>query len=137
MRLGASAPVVRYIEMATKSVLITIMAAAATLAAADFRQAVIVVGPNPSPRTRKAARMLAEEIETRTQLRLKTAASPAAGQPSIAIKGGGGGPAEGYLVTVSGGAATVTGNDDRGVVFGTGLLLRRFKMSRQRLEIED
>src|SRR5262245_17473860 len=109
--------VVRYIEMVIEKLLLALSAGALALPAAtvNFRQAVIVTGSNPSPRVRKAARMLAEEIETRTQLRLKTATSAPAGEPSIVIKRGGSGPAEGYLLTTSANTAAVTGNDDRGV----------------------
>ncbi len=44
----------------------------------DFRNAVIVIPPNATTPEKKAATMLTEEIEKRTQLRLKvhTQASP-------------------------------------------------------------
>ena len=62
----------------------------ATAAVLDFRQAVIVVGNNPAPRMKKAAVMLAEEIEKRTQLRLKTVAAQKPGSPAIVIASAGG-----------------------------------------------
>lgn len=104
--------------------------------ALDFRNAVIVTGANPPARVKKVAAMLAEEVEKRTQLRLKTAAQAVAGKPSIVLAKGSG-TAEGFSVAASGQAATVSGNDDRGLVFGAGYLLRQFRMERQKLELDE
>ena len=49
---------------------------AATL---DFANAVIVIPPNATAPEKKAATMLSEEIEKRTQLRLKVQSQPASG----------------------------------------------------------
>jgi len=107
----------------------------------DFRNAVIVVGTNPAARTRKAAMVIADEIERRTQLRLKTVAEKSPGRAAIVITNAQVGAREGFTVsTTSAGAAiaaTIAGNDDRGVIFGAGFLLRQFHMGRQRLEIES
>ncbi len=97
---------------------------------------------------RKAAAMLAEEIEKRTQLRLKVQTEPAAGaafvlgragQIPVARLAGEPDKAEGFTLRSSAAGAApvavVTGHDDRGVVFGTGYLLRQLDMGRQRLEL--
>ena len=68
----------------------------------DFRQAAIVIGTNPSPRIRKAAQMISEEVEKRTQLRLKTAAEAKSGSPAIIIAKPAGGAAEGFTFTTGG-----------------------------------
>ncbi len=100
----------------------------------DLRQAAIVIAPNASVPERKSAAMLAEEIEKRTQLRLKIQTQPASG-PAFILKRTTGKP-EGYTVVSSAsGTVTVSGNDERGVVFGTGYLLRQLRMGRQRLEL--
>src|SRR5579884_3139190 len=115
--------------------------AAATL---DMRNAVISIPADASTPARKAAAMLSEEIEKRTQLRLpvRTAQS---GQPAFVLgradqlRRGAGGKAEGFSISSSAGppgVVTVAGNDDRGVVFGAGYLLRHLHMERQRLEID-
>src|SRR5579884_233767 len=115
--------------------------AAATL---DMRNAVISIPADASTPERKAAAMLSEEIEKRTQLRLpvRTAQS---GQPAFVLgradqlRRGAGGKAEGFSISSSAappGVVTVAGNDDRGVVFGAGYLLRHLHMERQRLEID-
>lgn len=102
--------------------------------ALDFRNAAIVIRPGATPPERAAARMLSEEIEKRTQLRLPVVhRSPESGpiieltEPAIASES----------VTLTSSAprerprATVAGH----AVFGAGLLLRRFRMDRQRLEL--
>jgi hypothetical protein len=110
-------------------------AAAATL---DFRNAAIVLPPNASTPEKKAAAMLSEEIEKRTQLRPKVQSELPSG-PALVLKRAAGTP-EGFTLTSSSSGtpvATVTGHDDRGVVFGTGYLLRQLKMGTQRLELES
>jgi len=77
--------------------------------------------------------MIAQEIEKRTQLRLPRAA----GSPFIRIERAHTGPAEGFTLRTSPAAVTITGNDDRGVIFGAGYFLRQLAMSRQHLEIAD
>src|SRR6185437_13856463 len=99
---------------------------------------------------RKAAQMLAEEIEKRTQLRLPVRTGAVQGpafvlgrvgqMPSAAAEWTGApDKPEGFsLRSSTGGAppvAAVTGYDGRGVVFGTGYLLRHLEMGRQRLEL--
>jgi hypothetical protein len=95
--------------------------------------------------------MLAEEIEKRTQLRLKVQTQAASGpafllgrSDQVRTLGAGqlaGAPdkPEGFTVASSASGnpvAVVTGHDDRGVVFGTGYLLRHLSMARQRLELD-
>src|ERR1700730_7317037 len=122
----------------------------------DFRQAVIVIPAGASKPQQKAAQMLAEEIEKRTQLRLKTVAQVPQDRPAFVlgradairkmVPAMGRGipaqsPAEGFTVLSSDAGATplvaVSGSDDRGVVFGAGYVLRHLHMGRQRLEFPD
>jgi hypothetical protein len=76
--------------------------------------------------------MIAQEVEKRTQLRLS-----ATGSPTIRISLASAGPAEGFALTTSAAGVTITGNDERGVIFGAGWFLRQLTMSRQHLEIDD
>jgi hypothetical protein len=107
----------------------------ASLQALDLRQAVIVAGPQD----RMVARMLTEEIEKRTRIRLPIAekASGAAivvgGRPTIAAVPG----ADGYRVQVVNGSVMLAGNDRRGTLFAAGALLRNLRMDRDSLEIAD
>ncbi len=110
-----------------------------------------MIPSNASTPERKAAAMLSEEIEKRTQLRLKVQTQAAEGPAFVLgridqIKSvtpqltGVPDKAEGFTVrSASDGSrplAVATGYDDRGVVFGTGYLLRQLRMGRQRLELE-
>jgi hypothetical protein len=99
----------------------------------DLRNATIDPGSDTGAIGRKAAQMLHEEIEKRTQLRLPVGGS---GQIRIVLEKRSG-PHEGFTLRTAAGGVVVQGNDDRGVMFGAGYLLRRALMSRQRLEIED
>jgi hypothetical protein len=108
---------------------------ASALFGAHFENAVVVLSGSATTPQKKAAQMLVEEIEKRTQLRLKVATDAAAGVPAIYIKVAGGKP-ESFTLTSTGASVVVAGADDRGAVFGTGYLLRQFHMSRQRLELD-
>ncbi len=116
---------------------------AATL---DFRNAVIVVPAGASVPEKKAATMLAEEIEKRTQLRLHIQSYAAQGPAFIIGRAdqmrASGVPTqpESFRLISAGSSnaptAMVIGHDDRAVVFGTGYLLRQLHMSRQHLELD-
>ncbi len=100
----------------------------------DLRQAVIVTSGSASMQERKAAQMLTEEIEKRTQLRLKIQTQPASGAAIVLTREAG--TPEGFRITTSdAGTVTVAGHDGRGVVFGAGYLLRQLRMGRQRVEL--
>ena len=80
--------------------------------------------------------MMAEEVEKRTQIRLKT--STVADGSAITLKlDPAVASAEGFSIAADARGVTVTGHDDRGVVFGAGYLLRQLRMGRQRLELAD
>ncbi len=115
--------------------------------AADFKQAVVVLAGSPTTPQKKAAQMLVEEIEKRTQLRLKISSEVPQGAPAIYLGLAGavrkvapsipaGGSAESFTLVSTDRTAVVAGVDDRGVVFGTGALLRHFHMARQKLELD-
>lgn len=116
----------------------------------DLRSAVIVLPAEATPRERKAAQVLVDEVASRTQIRLPHGTDwPPDARPAIAVGRVGafgsmrGGPPkldppgrEGFQLSVtrgSGGAPTiwVLGVDERGVLFGVGRLLRELYLSRQ------
>ena len=109
------------------------LAAVFSAAGLDLRNARIVARDG-TPIERKAADVIAQEIEKRTQLRLARNSDPNA--PAIEISRGSG-PAEGFRLAVSGQTVSIRGNDERGVIFGAGYFLRRLDMSRQRAQIAD
>jgi hypothetical protein len=104
--------------------------------AADFSHAGIVLARSATTPQKKAAQMLSEEIEKRTQLRLKISPQAPADAAAIYLKVTAGGKPEGFTLTSTDRVVSITGADDRGVVFGAGYLLRRFHMGRQKLELE-
>jgi hypothetical protein len=109
---------------------------ASALLGARFENAVVVLASPATTPQKKAVQMLVEEIEKRTQLRLKVSTAAPAAAPSIYIKVAAGKP-ESFTLTSTATSITIAGADDRGVVFGTGYLLRQFQMSRQRLELDS
>lgn len=114
----------------------------------DLREAVIVYPAGLSPREQKAVSMLIEEVEKRVGIKWPTRDTmPAEGRPAIVI-----GPAatlaaapwsqtavlasaqqnappEGYRIRVENNVIHAIGNDERGVLFAVGHLLRHLSMA--------
>lgn len=121
----------------------------------DLTQAQIYAPAGLSPREERALRVLTEEVEKRTELRLPlvrewpSAPTPmvVAGRNATLSRRHGHPPvnapvahqADGYAIRVSPaeGAPIVSlaGTDDRGVLFGIGKLLRSLRMTRLKLEV--
>jgi len=132
---------------------------AASAPKVDLTGAVVVVASNASAVEIKAATMLAEEIEKRTGVRLKTASDLPAAGPAIVVGSrerlpervagwaltfpldrDGKPAAEGYVLAVDGkvrNGATVLaiGNDQRGTLFAVGHLLRAAELREGSIEI--
>jgi hypothetical protein len=102
---------------------------AAQAMALDLQRASVQAGPADQ----KAATVLIEEVEKRSQIRWPANAS---GSPVITLERGQG-PAEGYSIRTSGNGVTISGNDTRGVVFGVGRLLRALDMRRGAVALAD
>jgi hypothetical protein len=113
--------------------------------AMDLRNAVII-----APTSKPAAALLSDEIQHRTRIRLPIADRwPASGVPiflgqenelralhpvSLMTAAPG---TEGYRLQIEDNSVLVIGNDTRGVLFGTGALLRRLHMDRDLIEAPD
>jgi hypothetical protein len=102
--------------------------------ALDLRGASVGLRPGASAIERKAAQVIQEEITKRTQLRLPRGE---AGKPVIRIERRNAGPAEGFSLVTSAAGVTISGNDDRGVIFGAGYFLRQLTVGKQVLEIPE
>lgn len=111
-----------------------LLAAALPCLALDLRRAGIQIEPNAGATARKAAEMIAQEVEKRTQIRLER--NQFSDAPVIRI-GRGSGAADGFTVSTSAGGVEIRGNDDRGVIFGAGYFLRQLDMAKQRVTIAD
>src|ERR1035437_6250209 len=121
--------------------------------ALDLSNAVIVCAPDASPRQKQAVKMLVEEAEKRTRIRWpQMTAWPTTNVPVIAVglksalpeftgphaEGLQAAPTpgapEGYRLCVRKAehnpAVVILGNDERGVLFGVGNLLRELRMER-------
>ena len=129
------------------AVVAALLPGVSTLIAADFKQAVVVLAGAPTTPQKKAAQMLTEEIEKRTQLRLKVSGTTPVGTPAIYLGLASavrefapsipeGGKPESFTLVSTDKTVVVAGADDRGVVFGAGYLLRQFHMARQKLELD-
>jgi hypothetical protein len=99
----------------------------AAFAQVDLTRATVIVSASASSPERKAADMLIDEVERRTGLRWSKGG---AGGPAITIAVKPGGPAEGFRNVLTGTNVTISGNDARGALFGTGHLLRNLDMRR-------
>ncbi|MBI4873704.1 MAG: hypothetical protein HY822_03610 [Acidobacteria bacterium] len=108
-----------------------LLALCAALEAADLTRAVVVTPADLTGPERKAVALLVDAVEQRTRVRWEqTTTLPGEGAPYVRIVRAAGGPKEGYQVASSGNRVTVTGNDERGVLFGIGHLLRKLVMRR-------
>ncbi|MBI2826838.1 MAG: hypothetical protein HYX69_19360 [Planctomycetia bacterium] len=137
-----------------------LVAANGRAAPLDLTKAVVVEAADASPRERKAVDMLVDDVERRTQVRLPRGTKwPEAGGPAIVVGKAAGaaafagrfadaiitdvGPAgaEGYSFRVkqdkAGPAVFVFANDERGVLFGIGRLLRVLKMTPGKIAIDS
>jgi hypothetical protein len=122
----------------------------------DVSKAVVVAPPTLSKRERKAAQVLVEEIERRTEIRLPVseawpalAAARIVVGPPDALRSLGAMPndlfvggklpgREGYTLRVLNGqppTVAVVGADERGVLFGVGGLLRNLQMDKNQIRV--
>ena len=104
----------------------------------DLTRAVVVAPASFSAPENKAVLMLIEEIEKRTQIRLtRSVAPPTDSTPSIQIQraASAGAGREGYSITVATNTVRVTGNDERGVLFGVGHLLRTLRLTKRSIAV--
>jgi hypothetical protein len=111
----------------------------------DLRTAVILADDNPG--TRRAATMLSEEVQRRTQIRWPVEGSRrSVTGPAVQLieASDGAHVAERYSIGSTAGEArdgfptvVIRGDDARGVLFGVGRLLRLLRMERGRVELPE
>ena len=99
--------------------------------ATDLSKAIVVLPLQPSALESKAATVLIEEIEKRSQVRL--AIGPASA--TSIVFGRRTGPAEGFSISTSGSRIEINSSDGRGALYGAGYLLRKLDLSRQHVEL--
>ncbi|MCC6590398.1 MAG: hypothetical protein IT168_27145 [Bryobacterales bacterium] len=107
------------------------------LMAMDLTRATVVVPANAAKRERKAAAVLVEEVARRSHLRWKVAQESASGGPAIFLSNTHKGPKDGYTVRADGSGVRIEGNDERGLLFGAGHLLRKMEIRRNSATIPD
>lgn len=99
----------------------------------DMRTAHIMCPTRATERMKRAVFMLKDEVEKRTGVRWECGAKkPEGGGPLVTIEIDGAGAADGYALRYDAATNTVAikGNDERGVLFGVGRLLRSLRMER-------
>jgi hypothetical protein len=104
------------------------------LTAADLSHATVVVPPGLSGPEQKAVALLVDAVRERSRLTWPVAAgNPKPDMPVVVIRKGSG-KAEGYQLrsfdNQGAPGVEITGNDERGVLFGVGGLLRALEMRR-------
>ncbi|MBS1855763.1 MAG: hypothetical protein JST11_10385 [Acidobacteria bacterium] len=117
---------------------LAVLVLATAAQAADLTHATVVAPPGLTGPERKAVELLVDAVRERTRITWNVAAAdPGTGKPVVTVAraaSGAGLPAEGYhLRTFDHGGAPgveITGNDERGVLFGVGGLLRALEMRR-------
>lgn len=99
----------------------------------DLSKATIVATSSLGPRGQRYARLLQEEVEMRTGLRLQIGAATVSG-PTITLAKTSGAP-ESFRLETNANGATISGANDRGLLFGVGKLLRQLEMRRQQVRV--
>jgi hypothetical protein len=120
------------------SAILLLSVAPSLLFGADLTHATVVAPPNLTGPERKAVSLLVDSVRERTRITWTVApASPGAGHPVVIVHRAPASaalPPEGYRLQSFDNAGTVTveitGNDERGVLFGVGGLLRALEMRR-------
>jgi hypothetical protein len=129
--------------------------------ALDLREAIVVAPRGLSKREQKAVQVLVEEVERRTAIRWPVVEQWKAGAPAAVVVGSQGvlnqvgselppefqlpgrqptGPEGFRLQTMNrpvGSVVTVSGADERGVLFGVGELLRKLRMAKERVALPN
>ena len=107
----------------------------------DLTRAVIVAPSNFSGPENKAVQMLIEEVEQRSQARwTRVNQAPSDGAPFIAINRAVAKdslPREGYQIKTTNNSVAILGNDARGVLFGTGHLLRTLRIEKNKITLAN
>ncbi len=107
----------------------------------DLTGAVVVAPADLSGPENKAAQMLIEEVEKRTQVRWRRVnALPGEAVPYISISRAPEKrplPREGYQIKSSGNAVSIIGADARGALFGVGHLLRSMRMTKRKITLSE
>ena len=121
----------------------------------DLTAAQLVLAPAMTGPEKKAAQLLVEEVEKRSNVRWKVTAQPLTGQPAVflgrrselihafpelaeKLKTGRNEKPEGYrIVTLKTGQVIVAGNDARGVLYGAGRLLRLLNYNRSVVSLAE
>jgi hypothetical protein len=110
--------------------------------ALDLTRAVVVT-ERDSRRVQKAAVMLVEEVEKRAGVRWEIAkeskekAGDGTKTITIFLREKTAAGAEGFTIRADNAGVFVDGNDERGVMFGTGRLLREMRMTRGKVTLGD
>ena len=104
------------------------------VAALDLSNSSIAVPPGASARERKAATVLQEEVARRSHLRWTIGG---AARTTIALSNRRQGPKDGYSLRATATGVSIDGNDERGVLFGVGHLLRLMEIQRNSAVVPD
>jgi hypothetical protein len=102
--------------------------------ALDLTSSSIVLPAGASARERKAATVLQEEVAKRSHLRWTIGGTA---KTSIVLSNRKQGPKDGYSLRTTSTGVNIDGNDERGLLFGAGHLLRLMEISRDRAVVPD
>ncbi len=93
---------------------------------------------NATPREKKSAQVLVEEVEKRSGIRwpIKTATATPLPEIHLAIASSEHLKAEGFTLRTSANRISVTGADERGLLFGVGKLLQTLNFARQSVTLD-
>jgi hypothetical protein len=102
----------------------------------DLKRCTVTLPSNATARMKKAATVLVEEVEKRTQISWLIAEETALGGVVVSLAIASGQPHETYSIRADRDRIAITGSDERGLLFGVGKLLRAMICERQSVTID-
>ena len=113
-----------------------LLAAASIAGTIDLKRTAIVLPEKATARERKAALVLAEEVQKRSGLRWPIQSKAASAGSTISLETKRSAIGDSYTIEISGNAISITGADERGLMFGVGAVLRKAVFGRQTAEVD-
>jgi hypothetical protein len=112
------------------------LAAQSPEALMDLKNCTVITPENASARVKKAAAVLVEEVQKRSGVRWTIRTSGAEPAVHLSIASSSGQPREGFSIRAQGNRISITGSDERGVLFGVGKLLQCLVCGRQSVTLD-
>lgn len=115
-------------------VCVALVLSCAAAGAVDLSRAVVVPSAGRSGIPGRALDLLLERVEENSRIRWSSATRPPAGRPWVELRIARCRPVDGYSIVADDRSVTIVGNDERGLLYGVGRLLRELQTDRDSVQ---